>query len=55
MMTLLAGGKYGGGMMGGYNVYPSFGTIMGVATWIALLAFLVLGCVYFWREIQKKK
>ena len=37
-----------GSMMGNIGL---FGTI----TWIALIVFLILGCVYFWKEINKKK
>lgn len=45
------------GMMGlGYRNMTGlpFG-IFGLLTWIALLAFLILGSIYFWREIQRKK
>lgn len=38
-----------GGMMG-----QSFG-IFGSLTWIAVLVFLILGSIYFWKEIQRKK
>lgn len=37
-----------GNMMGGAGV-------LGLLTWLALLAFLILGSVYFWKEINKKK
>jgi len=37
-----------GNMMGGAGV-------LGLLTWMALLAFLVLGSIYFWKEINKKK
>ena len=52
-------GQEGGGnsMMGNYgwnNMMGGWGLI-GVITWIALLAFLILGSVYFWKEIQRKK
>ena len=40
-------GNYGG-MMGGAGV-------LGLLTWLVLLAFLVLGSIYFWKEINKKK
>lgn len=40
--------NYGGGMMGA-------GGLFGLMTWIALLVFLVLGSMYFWKEINKKK
>jgi len=34
-----------------------FGTfsLLGSMTWIALIAFLVLGSIYFWQQINKKK
>lgn len=35
------------GMMGGAGVF-------GLLTWIALLAFLILGSIYFWKQINKK-
>jgi len=40
-----------GGMMGGYGTYSLFGLL----TWVALLTFLLLGIIYFWREINKPK
>lgn len=45
------------GMMGlGYRNMTGgpFG-ILGLLTWIALLAFLILGSIHYWREIQRKK
>lgn len=42
-------------MMGYYgNMMGSVGTL-GLMTWLALFMFLVLGSVYFWKEINKKK
>ncbi len=41
-------------MMGGYGVMGSWG-LFGLVTWILLLVFLALGCMYFWKEINKKK
>ena len=43
-------------MMGyGYgNMMGSWGAL-GVITWGALVAFLVLGSIYFWNGISKKK
>ncbi len=47
-------GGYGGygGMMGG-----SLGTwgFFGLLTWVFLIAFLILGIAYFWKEINKPK
>ncbi len=39
-------GAYGS-MMGGWG-------ILGAITWTALIAFLVLGIIYFWKGIRKK-
>lgn len=45
-------GWQGYGMMNGYFGWWSF---FAVVTWLALLVFLILGSVYFWKQIQKKK
>jgi hypothetical protein len=29
--------------------------LLGLLTWLALLAYLILGSIYFWREIRKKQ
>ncbi len=42
---------YYGGMMNGWGLMGTFGLL----TWVALIAFLVLGIVYFWKEINKPK
>lgn len=39
---------YNGNMMAGWGVF-------GLLTWIALLAFLILGAMYFWKEINRRK
>ena len=39
---------YYGGMMGSWGIFGSL-------TWLALFIFLVLGSVYFWKEINRKK
>lgn len=39
---------YFGEMMGGFGLFGSL-------TWLLLIIFLILGSVYFWREINKKK
>ncbi|MBI2405220.1 hypothetical protein HYV22_03530 [Candidatus Gottesmanbacteria bacterium] len=45
-------------MMGNYWGY---GTMMGnvglfgIITWIALLVFLVLGSMYFWQNMKRRK
>lgn len=44
------GGEYG--MMGGG--WGSWGTL-GFLTWVLVVAFLMLGIVYFWKEINRKK
>lgn len=38
------------GMMGGGSQWG----LLGLITWMALLAFLILGSIYFWKEINKK-
>lgn len=40
-------GYYGGGM--------GLGSLFGLVTWIALLAFLILGAMYFWKELHRRK
>lgn len=35
-------------MMGGWGIF-------GLITWLALLAFLIFGSIYFWKEINRKK
>ncbi len=35
--------------------FPSIWIIACFVLWIAFLVFLILGCVYFWKEIQRKK
>jgi len=41
-------------MMGYYGSMPGWG-LFGLLTWILVIAFLALGIVYFWKEINKKK
>ena len=41
-------GNYYGNMMGTWGLF-------GLLTWLAFVAFLVLGSVYFWKEINRKK
>lgn len=38
----------------GYNMMAGWG-FFGAITWLALIVFLFLGIVYFWREINNKK
>lgn len=38
---------YNGSMMAGWGIF-------GLITWLALLIFLILGSIYFWKGIQKK-
>lgn len=40
---------YGGGYMLGSA------SLFGLITWIALLAFLILGSLYFWKEINRPR
>lgn len=42
------GFRYNYGMMGSWSLFGSL-------TWLILVVFLVLGCVYFWKEINRKK
>lgn len=39
------------GMMGGGNTFG----LLGLITWLALIVFLVLGSIYFWQGINRKK
>ena len=39
------------GMMGGGGAFS--GGLLALLTWLALVAFLVLGAIYFWRGINK--
>ena len=39
---------YGNGMMGSWSFF-------GILTWLALIIFLVLGSMYFWKEINRKR
>ncbi len=43
-------GNFYGGMMGGLGQ----GSILALLTWLSLLAFLILGAIYFWKQINKK-
>ncbi len=47
MMANLSGSSYGG-MMAGIGFW-------GALTWILVVIFLILGIVYFWKEINKKR
>jgi hypothetical protein len=40
-------GNYGGAMAG-YGLF-------GLLTWVVVFAFFLLGSVYFWKQINKKK
>ncbi len=40
--------NWGGNMMGNVG-------LLGLLTWIALLAFLITGTLYFWKQINRKK
>ncbi|MDP1721935.1 MAG: hypothetical protein Q8L37_01880 [Candidatus Gottesmanbacteria bacterium] len=44
----MMGYGWGGTMMGSFGVY-------GLLTWLALIVFLVLGSLYFWKGLTKKK
>lgn len=37
-----------GGFMGSWGLF-------GVITWLALIIFLVLGSMYFWKEMNRKR
>lgn len=39
---------YNYGMMGSFGLFGSL-------TWLLAILFLILGCVYFWKEINRKK
>jgi len=40
--------------MNGYNSMMTGFNIVGLVTWLAMIVFLVLGSMYFWKEIKKK-
>lgn len=40
--------------MMGYNSTMAGLNIVGFITWLAMIVFLVLGSIYFWKEIKKK-
>ncbi len=39
---------WGGSMMGSYGAF-------GILTWLALMSFLILGSMYFWKEINRRR
>lgn len=39
---------YGNGMMGSFGLF-------GLLTWLAMLTFLILGSMFFWKELNKSK
>ncbi len=41
--------------MYGYASMMTGTSILGVFTWIAVLAFFILGSIYFWQQINKKR
>jgi len=41
-------------MMGYYGNMMSNWGLFGLLTWILLIIFLVLGILYFWKELNKK-
>ena len=43
-----------GGVAGAFFGLSAFGAF-GLLTWLALIIFLVLGSIYFWKEINKKR
>lgn len=46
----MMGQIYGSMMGGGYG----FGGLIGDLLGLSFLAFLILGCIYFWKGINKK-
>jgi len=40
--------------MMGYNSVMAGFNIVGLVTWLAVIVFLILGSIYFWKEIKKK-
>ena len=44
----MMGYGWSGSMMGNFGAF-------GLLTWLALIIFLVLGSIYFWKEINKKR
>jgi len=45
-------GYYGGNMIGSFGL---FGLVIWVSFIVFLVVFLVLGSMYFWKELNKKK
>lgn len=43
------------GMMGRGYGYFTLVDFFAFITWISLFAFLTLGAIYFWKQIQSKK
>lgn len=43
-------------MYGFYNMMSGYGAggFFELITWVALILFLILGCIYFWQKINKK-
>jgi preprotein translocase subunit SecG len=59
-MIVAAGTLYGPKMMGtkAMGQYAGVHAFLALATWIVLFFFLLLGAIYFWKQIQnmdKKK
>jgi len=44
----MMGYGYNYGMMGSFGLFGGF-------TWLLLVIFLLLGSIYFWKEINRKK
>lgn len=44
-------GYYGWGA--GATAMSGFGSLIGIVTWVALIAFLVTGTMYFWKNMKK--
>ncbi len=40
-------------MMGYYSGMMASWGLLGIITWLALIVFLILGSVYFWKKINK--
>lgn len=42
-------------MMGYYGTMMGSWGLFGSLTWLLLVIFLLLGSIYFWKEINRKK
>lgn len=46
-------GYYGWGTAAAANSWAGIGSLFGIITWIALIAFLISGTMFFWKNMKK--